>query len=314
MAPQSEDGFLSLIDRYFPNASGDMIVGRGDDCAVMAVPGRICVTTDLFLEDVHFRRTYFGPGDVGHKSLAVNISDIAAMGGRPLGFSVGLTVPTGLDDEYWEAFMQGMADLAARHELVLTGGDLSRGESLGVCVTVWGEVTKRPMLRRTAQVGDLLFALGDLGKARAGLMLLEAGDDLGLYPECVKAHLRPEPLVSEGRRLAEMAGVRGLMDISDGIARDLPRYLGSLGAELILSMDDVHPEVIGFCAENGFDPLEFALKGGEDYGLLGAVAPEGVGELQETFPKVLILGRVREASGYVLNGADWRPVGFDHFS
>src|SRR6056297_3491168 len=147
----SEDDFLSLIDRYFPNDSKSMQVGRGDDCAVVTVPGRICVTTDLFLEDIHFRRAYFGPGDIGHKSLAVNISDIAAMGGRPLGFSVGLTVPPGLDGGFWEAFMAGMADLAARHDLVLTGGDLSRGERLGVCVTVWGDVPKRLMLRRTGQ-------------------------------------------------------------------------------------------------------------------------------------------------------------------
>ena len=312
--PRSEDDFLSLIDRYFPNTSDSMPVGRGDDCAIVIVPGKICVTTDLFLEDVHFRRSYFGPGDVGHKSLAVNISDIAAMGGRPLGFSVGLTVPPGLDGAYWKEFMQGMADLAARYDLPLTGGDLSRGASLGVCVTVWGEVPKRPMLRRTGRAGDLLFALGPLGLARAGLMVLEGGEDPVRYPEAVRAHLRPEPLVDAGRRLAEMAGVRGLMDISDGIARDLPRYLGDLGAELDLSVDDVHPEVIRFCTENGLEPVEFALKGGEDYGLLGAVAPEGVEELKAVFPGVLVLGRVREEPGYILKGKPWAPVGFDHFS
>lgn len=311
--PQSEDDFLALIDRYFPNDSSMMPVGRGDDCAVVAVPDRICVTTDLFLEDVHFRRAYFGPGDIGHKSLAVNISDIAAMGGRPLGFSVGLTVPPGLEDGFWEAFMAGMADLAARHDLPLTGGDLSRGTSLGVCVTMWGEVPERVMLRRTGLPGDVLFALGSPGLARVGLMVLENGNDPEKYPEGVRAHLRPEPLVADGRRLAETAGVRGLMDISDGIARDLPRYLGGSGAELAVDVEVLHPEVTRYCKENGLDPVEFALKGGEDYGLLGAVAPEEAEPFKACFPNALFLGRIRNESGVLLNGADWKPVGFDHF-
>ncbi len=322
--PASEMEFLALIDRYFPGGGAHVPVSRGDDCAVLSCPPLVALSTDLFLEDVHFRRSYFGPGDVGHKALAVNVSDVAGMGCRPLGFSLGLMVPggAGLDGAYWEALFGGMSALAAAHGLVLTGGDLSRAPMLGLCVTIWGEPGPGGrVLRREARAGDVLLACGELGLVRAGLGALERGGAAAAqeFPGAVAAHLRPEPQVAAGLALAAVPGVRGAMDVSDGLAMDLPRLLGAdrgtdLGAEVELRPGELHPEISAWCARLGEDPAQFAYKGGEDYALLAACAPEGVQAALAAAPGARIIGRVRAGRGVILNGVPAPPAGFDHFA
>ena len=135
----SEDAILHLLARHFPATHPSLLLGRGDDCAVLRGGQPLCVSTDLFLEDVHFRRSYFTPEDMGHKSLAVNISDVAACGGRPLGFTLGLGLPDYADMDWLDLFFRGMAALAGRHRMALAGGDLSRSDRLHICITVWGE-------------------------------------------------------------------------------------------------------------------------------------------------------------------------------
>ncbi len=315
----SEDSFLALIDRHFPRERGHVVLGRGDDACVVRLGGEICISTDLFLEAEHFRLDYFGAGDAGWKSLAVNLSDMAAMGAVPLGFTLGLTIPVGVEADWWDEFFGGMAELAERFGVTLAGGDLSRGERLGVCVTVWGE--KEPggrfLKRGGCEAGDVLFCEGHIGLARTGLLSLEergrgAEDD---FPEAVRAHLRPEPLVAEGRLLAKTIGVTALMDLSDGLARDLPRLVGvGQGAELELGEADLHPEVRGYCGEKGLDAVELAVLGGEEYGLVGAARPEVMQALQEALPGIRRIGVVGRASGVRVNGGSFASSGFDHFS
>ncbi|MBG3878525.1 thiamine-monophosphate kinase, partial [Desulfovibrio oxamicus] len=134
----SEDDFLAAIDRHFSNAHPHLCVGRGDDCAVIACPPRMAVSTDLFNEHSHFRTSYFTPGDIGHKALAVNISDLAACGARPLGFSLAFTAPADLSREFCDEMLSAMATLAREHDMALSGGDLTRGDALSLCITVWG--------------------------------------------------------------------------------------------------------------------------------------------------------------------------------
>ncbi|MUM78378.1 thiamine-phosphate kinase [Pseudodesulfovibrio sp. F-1] len=313
---KSEQDFLDLIDTHFTFGHELLRLGRGDDCAVLAGGRDICVSSDLFLEDVHFRRDYFTAEDIGHKALAVNISDIAAMGARPFAFTMDLMVPPGLDEEFWNGFFQGMATLARHTDMALAGGDLSRADRLGVSISIFGVGGSkgRFLTRGNCAPGDILFTVGELGLARVGLLTLEA---LGRqareeFPTAALAHLRPKPKVMIGT-LLNAAGVKGLMDVSDGLARDLPRFLGpNLGADLTLRGEMLNGNVVAYALAMGLDPVELTVLGGEDYALLGCVS-------EEEFPKAASvpgfteIGRVTEAQGIRINGTPFSTPGFDHF-
>ncbi|WP_462325714.1 thiamine-phosphate kinase [Desulfoplanes sp.] len=308
----SEQDFITLIDRYFPNDR--LSLGRGDDCAVFSCPDSLCVTTDLFVEDVHFRRSYFSPQDIGHKSLAVNLSDLASMGAVPLGFSLALVAPRGVPVSFWEGFFQGMAGLAGKYDIALTGGDLSDGDKISVGITAWGAPAGKVLKRCQTRVGDTLFVIGRIGMARTGLCVLEQGDAPGGFVECLGHHLRPDPLVDHGRILSRLPGVRGAMDVSDGLDQDLPRFLvPGQGADLFIGPDLIHDGVKRFCTNNGLNPARFCLKGGEDYALLAAIEPGFWNVLVQSLPDAWKLGTV-VAGKYSLNGQEVLLQGFDHFS
>ena len=314
----SEDQFLAAISARFPNVHPHMILGRGDDCALLNCPGTMAMTTDLFVEDVHFRRGYFSPQDAGRKALAVNLSDIAAMGGRPLGFSLGLAGPPDTPAAYWEGLLDGMAGLAASHDVALVGGDLNACVKIVVSITLWGEAgpSGRLIRREGAMPGDVLFVVGDVGLSAIGLEALEKrGPEAGVsWPESVAAHLRPVPKIAEGLALAEIRGVRCLMDVSDGLARDLPRLLGlKLGADLSVEPYTLHPELLRHAEESGADPAETAVVGGEDYALLGACHHTRFLDIYTRIPGVWALGTVTTTPGIMLNGRKLTRRGFDHF-
>lgn len=321
----SEDAFLALIDHCFPNSHQRVIIGRGDDCAVIDSRESLCVSSDLFLEDAHFRMAYFTPEDIGYKALAVNISDISAMGAKPLGFVLNLMAPKHLERGFWKAFFHGMAELAAEHDLYLAGGDLSVAPYLGVAVTIWGERPEggRFLRRLQARPGDVLFLVGEIGLARLGLALLEnsmnpktseSDSSPADYPVAVQAHLRPVMRVSTATALSRTPEIRGMMDVSDGLARDLPRFLGAdLGCSLTLDTEMLHPELRLFAAQSGVDGVEWAIQGGEDYALLGVVAATDWERVREKNPAARRLGDVTTEPGIFLNGKKMRSQGFDHF-
>lgn len=332
----SEDHILRCMYEYFPKGSQALLVDNGDDCCVLHNLGPLCVSTDLFMEDAHFRRAYFSPEDVGYKALAVNVSDLAACGALPVGFSLGLALPDNADMELVHGLFAGMKELAAQHDMALTGGDLSRGDKLHLCVTVFGlsEAPHGALLRRQARPGDTIFLLGNIGLARAGLQQLEARGRAALadYPQACAAHLRPVPKVREGLRLAALAkrdSLRlSLMDVSDGLARDLPRLLGpEYGARITLSglHSCEHPEIVRHVSSlppdlakdqntgQRIDPALFAFQGGEDYALVGT-CPAGHGAaLMAVVPEAVILGTVTDTPGLWCNGQAVLG-GFDHFS
>lgn len=312
---KSEAQFLELIDAHFPSEHGFLALGRGDDCAVLRGGTDYCVSSDLFLEGVHFRRDYFSPADIGHKALAVNVSDIAAMGAKPVAFTLDLMIPPGIPDDFWDPFFRSMAMLARQNDMVLAGGDLSRSDRLGMSISVFGAPGSTGFLRRgNCAPGDILFTVGDIGLARAGLMALEK-DGLAAretLPAAVLAHLRPKPKVLIGT-LLNAAGVKGLMDVSDGLARDLPRLLGpDLGADLTIERSQLNADVLSFAESLGEDPAEFAVTGGEDYALLGAVSPFEAGKAQSV-PGYMQIGTVTKTPGILLNGNPFAAAGFDHF-
>lgn len=350
----SEGHILSIIDRFFPNKHASLQLGRGDDCAVWRTQGQLCVSTDLFLEDVHFRRSYFKPEEVGHKALAVNISDIAAMGARPLAFTLALGVPPYVELPWLEGFFSGMAALANHHRMALVGGDLSRAPHWHVCITAWGEPStplgvhpgtspnlpgsRGYLTRGGAMPGDSLFIVGQPGLARVGLAVLEelGHEARALWPAACAAHLKPLPQVDAGLTIAR-AGTSSrppvLMDVSDGLARDLPRLLGMtgitgmtdmtddeakasspLGAQVILPEGLLPAEVVRYARTHGLCPVTEAWLGGEEYSLLGACVPDLLPSLHAALPALISIGTVTEGGGIWCNGELMtKNEGFDHF-
>lgn len=317
----SEQDFLTLIDHYFPSENGHVTLGRGDDCSVLRSETDLCISKDLFLEDVHFRKSYFSPADIGYKSLAVNISDIAAMGGQPCGFALGLIVPPNLENEFWEPFFESMSLLTQQHGLILAGGDLSSGQYLGISVTVWGKPAGGRFLSRgNSKPGDVLFLHGRAGMARTGLLNLEESglEALQNYPECVQSHLRPPMRVATGIKLAKSVHVKGLMDLSDGLARDLPRFLScckeNVGAKIELPESQLHEEIIRYAESKSISAAKHAFLGGEDYALFGAASAEGFEELKIAIPGLHQIGTITGDSKILLNGKEYTAGGFDHFT
>lgn len=336
MRPSSEDDILAIVSRYFPVGHPSLLLDRGDDCAVIRPCGPMAVTTDIFAEDAHFRRRYFSAFDIGWKSLAVNISDVGSSGAKPLGFSIGLTL-TGKEDTAWlEGFCEGMKALTDRFGLAISGGDLARSSLLNVCVTAWGELQAelpRGLRRGVAEEGDVIFLVGQVGLARLGLTILEETPEEGvaekkaLWPAACAQHLRPMPLAFEGMGLGRFAveyGLQeriGLMDVSDGLARDLPRLLNSrksgLGADICLNESYLHPEILSYSGQTGQSAASFAFEGGEDYALAGTCPAEAWAELEVLLSGFSVptakLGTVRKGA-FTLNGSPIASAGFDHFS
>ncbi len=280
-------------------------LGFDDDAAVVSLTGQTVISQDMLVEDVDFRRATFSAEDIGHKALAVNLSDLAAMGAVPLGFMQAIALPPELGEAWLSGYARGVLGLATRYRCPLWGGDLSRGEKITISITAFG-ATDKPLRRRTAQVGDRLQVSGVLGAAAAGLALLESGE--GGPAALLLAQRRPEPQVLLGERLAQTPGVRGAMDLSDGLAADLPRFLpAGFGA----CLEAAH---LPMPSELRTDPraLRFALSGGEDFVLLAAMAPDvavsgftDIGSVDGTGQFRVRLPDGREAP---------LGAGFDHFA
>jgi len=328
----TERTLIELIRRAARPAAG-VRVGIGDDCAVLEpVAGRaLLATTDLLLEDVHFRRRYARPRDLGWKSLAVNLSDIAAMGGRPRWALVALACPEDVTTEEVEAFWAGALALAAEHDVAVVGGDTAASpHGWAVNMTVLGEATLPPLLRSTARPGDVLAVTGALGRSAAGLALLEHPDAAGGLPvdareDATGAHLRPRPRVREGQWLAAAGGVTAMIDLSDGLATDLGHITeeSGVGARVELPRVPVGASARAVAAALGRDALAWATGGGEDYELLLACAPDAYARLAAgletaTGTPLSAIGEIAAAgAGLRWTDAAGREVpvepGFEHF-
>ncbi len=332
-----ERGLIRRIRNAAGSGAPGVAVGIGDDCAVLVLPdsARLLATTDLLLEDIHFRRRYAEPADVGWKAMAVNLSDIAAMGGTPRFALVALACPDGTEVEAIDAFYEGMRLAAAPHGVVIVGGDTSASpDGWIVNVTLLGELAGAPRLRSGARAGDLIAVTGTLGNSAAGLALLEATTsgmfrdtlDTGIRDTVSRAHLRPLARVPEGRWLGASPAVRAMIDLSDGLAADL-RHVTSesrVGARVQLDRVPITPAVRSVAAALGRDPIQLAVTGGEDYELLLTVDPAAVPELAAglqaaTGTPLTVVGEVVEAeAGVQCVNARGEPVslgeGFEHFS
>jgi thiamine-monophosphate kinase len=329
----SEHQVIAMIRRRAGAGDDGVVVGIGDDCAVLVTtPGaRLIATTDLLIEDIHFRRRYARPADLGWKALAVNVSDIAAMGAAPRWALVALACPDDTTPDEIDAFYEGALGLAADHGVRIVGGDTS-GSPRGwfVNVTVLGETTLPPLLRSGARPGDVVAVTGTLGRSAAGLALLaSAGPPAGfpahMLDDVAGAHLRPRPRVPEGQWLAAAGGVTAMIDLSDGLATDVGHLAeeSRVGARIRLAWLPVSESTRHAARALDRDVRAWLTGGGEDYELLVTCRAGDFRRLREglaaaTGTALTAVGEVvEEASGVTfLDPAD-RAVavapGFEHF-
>jgi thiamine-monophosphate kinase len=331
MGALSERGVIELI-RSATSGGGDGVqAGIGDDCAVLEPRSgsRLLATTDLLIEDVHFRRRYSEPADIGWKALAVNVSDIAAMGGRARWALVALACPERTSPDEVEAFFEGMLAQATEQSVAVVGGDTSASPAGWIVnVTLLGEA-ERPLLRSTARPGDVIAVTGPLGRSAAGLAVLERGTvpqrlSPDILSDVTAAHRRPVPRAREGAWLGEARGVTAMIDLSDGLAVDLGHIAEESGVGGRVYAARIPCDATRRVAEAlGVDPMPWVTGGGEDYELLLTCAREalhdvGEGLARATGTRLHAIGEVTAAAdGLTLIDDAGRAValsgGFQHF-
>lgn len=327
----SEKAVIAMIREMSGGASGEVLTSIGDDCAVVRRGGGMVelVTTDTLVENVHFDISWHGPVLLGRKAAAVNISDVAAMGGNPLYCLLSLALPADLEDSWSEQFMTGFQERIKENGVCLIGGDTVRSEKgVTISVTMIGEVAENEvLLRSTARAGDLVMVSGYLGEAEAGLESCRRGErgTGDCWRQLQLAHLDPSPETELARVLAASGMVSAMMDISDGLATDLAHLCdeSGLAAEVESSSVPVSTKLLEVADSFNLKPLELALSGGEDYRLLFAVSEADIRKLrelvsQQTGREFYQVGRLKKGAGVVLiDGDERRDIsyqGYDHFS
>lgn len=305
--------FISRIKDSFRSPEG--VLGIGDDCAVLPQhEGReTLVSSDMLVEDVHFLLDGITPFELGWKSAAVNISDIAGMGGKPVASFLSLALPAKLDDNWREAFIEGYRQLSERFDCPLLGGDTtSSPEKLSISVTVLGECPAGTSLKRSgAKVGDLICVTGNLGASAAGL------DSILNHREAVRelldAHLKPLPRICEGISLRE-AGAHSCMDISDGVASDLRHICeaSDVCAEVDVNLLPISSETRAYADKFDKSAAGLALEGGEDYELLFTADEAALAGLAIPYYRI---GRIVPKCETQIHwiGADRDYLGYRHF-
>lgn len=317
-------GEFDLIARHFKRPAPAGMLGVGDDCALLTVPVgyQLATSTDLLLEGRHFFPDV-DPSALGHKSLAVNLSDLAAMGATPLACVLGLGLPA-VDEGWLSGFAQGFHELAELAGCPLIGGDTTRsGRDIVISVTVYGAVQARQALRRDGAVaGDDIWVSGTLGRADVAYRLLAQmwPADPDLLAATRRALEWPQPRLALGAALGGVA--HAALDISDGLLQDLGHILtaSGVGARLDYAALPVDPALTYLPAERVASAV---LGGGDVYELCFTASPDRRGAVQQaarrTDTPVTRIGEVTAGHGLQVMGADGRPVrlprgGFDHFS
>jgi thiamine-monophosphate kinase len=327
-------GEFDLIERYFKRPARHAVLGIGDDCALLQTPAgsHTAISTDMLVEGRHFFEGV-DPRTLGHKALAVNLSDLAACGAEPMGFTLALALPQ-IDEAWLAAFSQGLFALADSHDCELIGGDTTRGP-LNICITVFGSVPapggqSQALLRSGAQPGDELYVSGHLGDARLALQAMQG--QLSLPPALLKATRQrleePSPRIALGMALRGLASAA--MDLSDGLVGDLGHLLQASQVGATLNTEAVLDRMAArthddwaIAGVSHKQALQCVLSGGDDYELLFTAPPTArkalLAAAQTSATPVSCIGRIDAQPGLRLIDAAGAPVpnhfaSFDHFA
>ncbi len=324
----SDIGERALISRLLarlPRPSPSLLIGPGDDAAVVR-PGRAALqvlTTDALVEHVHFSRAWASPESIGHKALAVNLSDLAAMGALPRWALLSLVLPPDTPLSFVDGLVDGLAALGSQHGVTVAGGNVTRSPGpVVIDVTAGGEVAQRKFITRAgAHPGDELWLSGSIGGAHAALAMLSADEAPG--PALAERLHRPTPRVRLGAAIAAHRAARGLIDLSDGLGAAVTQVAEASGCGARIDADaiPVMAEAREWWNAKGVDPVQVSLAGGEDYELLLAVPARWGGRLrhlrrQVTDPPLTRIGTLTRDRALVLSRPGIEtplPGGFEHF-
>jgi thiamine-monophosphate kinase len=290
-------------------AGAATLIGPGDDAAVLAAPdGRVVVTTDVLVEDTHFRRAWSSAEDVGHKVAAKNFADIAAMGAVPTALLVGFGAPPDLPLAWVDGLTAGLREAAGALGAEVVGGDVVKSGSVIVAGTALGDLQGRAPVRLDgAEAGDVVAFAGRLGWAAAGFAVLGRGFRSPV--QVVAAHRRPDPPYAAGPAAAG-AGARSMTDVSDGLVADLSTIAQASGVRIDLTAAAlaVPPKLAEVGAALNVDPLHWILTGGDDYALV-ATFPAGTALPADW----TVIGTVSPGEGVRVDGRRWPQGGHEHF-
>ncbi len=319
--PQPERKLIERIQRLTQagggNAARFIIRGIGDDCAILHVsPGHdLLLTTDLTIEDVHFRRKWHPAASVGHRCLARGLSDIAAMGGEPLACLLSLALPAKLPQSWVDEFFRGFERLARRFSIPLAGGDTSAASKITADIVVAGQAPSgTAVLRSGARPGDRIYLTGELGASAAVLESLYAGRRIAIAASSCHSYLYPEPRLAVGRRLRQKKWATAMIDLSDGLSVDLGHICHE--SKVTASID------AGAIPVARGATLNLALHGGEDYELLFTAGPRTRVPNQVAGVKITEIGMIHREKDYPAairildeNGRarTLAPQGWEHF-
>jgi thiamine-monophosphate kinase len=339
---QSEFDFIKRIrDQAAKSSAPDLVLGIGDDAAILRQrEGReTLVTVDLLVEEIDFKLDYAPPLLLGHKSLAMSLSDIAAMGGAPAFSLLTLGIPKRFQisnlksDIFWEEFFAGYFALAGEHSVTLIGGDISSTpDRVTIDSIVIGHCRAGQAVRRGgAKVGDAIYLTGSVGASAVGLKLLLDGarvneNEDSVAQSALRAHLKPEPRVAFGRRIGERGSAHSMIDISDGLAQDILRICEESEVSAIIDFDSAPvANEVGLISKEPEAAFEFAIRGGEEFELMFTASGDDEVELFEIAASCGVrLSRIGEIISadqtrphlLLRRGGEVKPLsirGFDHF-
>lgn len=324
-----EFGLIQKIAEQFSRELPSNVEGIGDDCAMIAQSPEetLLVTTDLLVENIHFLREDISAFELGHKSLAVNVSDIAAMGGTPQYAFLSIALPSDLEGGWLKDFFDGFYALAKEHGVLLMGGDTTKSkQGVVINVALLGKAHPAKIKRRSqAKIGDFICVTDSLGDSGAGLeVILKKYERTELEKKLVSRHYLPRPHVAEGQFLAKESSVHAMMDVSDGIDSDLKRIMecSSCGVHVDLDQLPLSKEIQTFSQKYKLNPVEIAASAGEDYCLLFTVDPKSYEQVlksySECFQKPFYkIGKITEDKKFIYFNHHQETKlslqGFDHF-
>lgn len=318
----TEKTLIEKIRKEFLSSKPGLLLGIGDDAAVIKADKKLFILTkDLLLEKTHFYKDWHPPFFLGRKSLNINLSDIAAMGGRPLYALLGLGLPEKTSTKWVEEFMVGIKSACKEFDVTLAGGDISHAEVISISVTVIGE-GKHIIKRSGAEPGDLVYVSGKLGDSAQGLQLIKQGARFGEDKKkdiFLNAFFNPMPQVALGRAISDNRIASSMIDVSDGLSVDLNHICeeSGVGAEIIVDRIPVSNELKFFKD----DVMDLCLHGGEDYSLLFTV-PEDKKHQVDSLKKgheLSEIGKITERKNIYLikkdGGREKLDIkGYQHFS